>query len=427
MSKRIYIECSVMGRELDARIMMAIVAARKGYIVYVGRNTCIRNIAYTDRNQAYVGTNFSIPSLKRYEKLKAQGHNLFALDEEATAETCETYHSRRSSRKVAEIIDGVFANSRWHEKQTKKWLDSRELQKKIYYTGNPRFEMCKKKYIGLYKASESIKKKRGEFVLATTNGSIQAQYNLDANVGKLCSRGELASDLVSTYRDNINYRAEEQRLFISRIIRLVNDESGVKLILRVKPGEEQYIANEFPQIKKHIELCNDGNIVEWVHASEGVIGNYCTTLIEARFAGKPAINFISDLRRKRCNEFLDKLVPSVDEELAVKSFLFDRRSFAFLEGGGDEFAVSPIGNIMNIIGGKETAPIEKNRLGGVLEFIFYLKSIGKLVLFCRNAHQRGGPMDYNRVRCIVEQINAMSAIEKKIRYKKVAREVLVFW
>ncbi|UCG12801.1 MAG: hypothetical protein JSU72_20410, partial [Deltaproteobacteria bacterium] len=125
-------------RELDAKLLLACIAARRGFASVIGSRLELDFHIASFPRSIYLSKSMTARSIKMFRIMKKLGHKIAAWDEEALVHMQpETYYSRRLSPVAIQYVSHFFA---WGEENARLWQDYADLPKNvpIHVTGNPR-------------------------------------------------------------------------------------------------------------------------------------------------------------------------------------------------------------------------------------------------------------------------------------------------
>src|SRR5210317_1170781 len=130
-------------RELDPKLLLACIAARRGFSSVIGsRQQLDFHIASFPRG-IYLSKSMTIRSIRMFKILRNLGHEIVAWDEEALVHLPpETYFSRRLSSQAMRYLSHLFA---WGQDNVDLWRQYPDLPHgiPIHITGNPRNDMLR--------------------------------------------------------------------------------------------------------------------------------------------------------------------------------------------------------------------------------------------------------------------------------------------
>jgi surface carbohydrate biosynthesis protein len=291
-------------RELDAKLLLACIAARRGFSSYIGpRREMHYNITAFPRG-IYLSKSVTISSYLVFLILRNLGHAVVAWDEEALVHLPdETYYSRRLSPRAMAQVSRLFA---WGEDNAELWRRYPHLPPNavIEVTGNPRNDLLRPELHAYYDSEvKKIRDNYGDFILVNTNfnhvnafTSIQNLFRPAENPGQLPEFGRAARGMSREYAEGL--RDHKQAIFedFQRMIpALAKAFPDYTIVVRPHPTENPEIYYNIASRCERVEVTNEGNVVPWLLATRALVHNGCTTGVEAYVMRVPAITYRSSV------------------------------------------------------------------------------------------------------------------------------------
>ena len=287
-------------RELDPKLLLACIAARRGFTSYLGSRREIHfNITHFPRG-IYLSKSITAASDMMFRIMRNLGHEIVAWDEEALVHLpAEIYYSRRLSPAAMAAVSHFFA---WGEDNAELWRQYPQLPKDavIDVTGNPRNDLLRPELHAYYNSEvEKIKKEYGDFILVNTNfnhvNAFTPVQNLFQPVDKpdeLPKFGRAAKGMSREYAEGL--RDHKQAVFedFQRLIPALDKAfPEYTIIVRPHPTESQKVYRDIASRCYRVKVTNKGNVVPWLLATRALIHNGCTTGVEAYVMKVPAIAY----------------------------------------------------------------------------------------------------------------------------------------
>jgi surface carbohydrate biosynthesis protein len=296
-------------RELDPKLLLACIAARRGFSSVIGSHRDIDFRIASFPRSLYLCKSFTVSNLKMFRIIHKLGHQIVSWDEEALVHLpSEMYYSRRLSPLTMKYVTHLFA---WGEDNAELWSQFPELPAglPIHITGNPRNDMLRAEMRAFYENDvKEIRNLYGEFILVNTNfnhvNSFSPVQNLFQPVKKLGEEavfGKAARGMTLEYAEG--FRDHKTAIFkdFQRLIPDLEKEfPSYTIVVRPHPTENQDIYNSIAAQCERVRVTNEGNVVPWLMATRALIHNGCTTGVEAFVTGVPAISY-----RATVNDFYD--------------------------------------------------------------------------------------------------------------------------
>jgi surface carbohydrate biosynthesis protein len=313
-------------RELDAKLLLACVAAKRGLDSIIGPKRKIENHIASFPRGIFLSKSLRIVKRKFFPISRLLGHEIVAWDEEALVHLPpETYFSRRLSPVGMENVSHLFA---WGEDNAELWRRYPHLPPAIpiHITGNPRVDLLRPDMQGYYKAeADQIRKTYSDFILINTNfNHVNAFYpaqNLFQPVkdpGDEAIFGQAARGMTREYAEG--FRDHKQAVFedFQKLIpELERAFPAYTIVVRPHPTENQEIYHRLADKCQRVRVTNDGNVVPWLMAARVLIHNGCTTGVEAYVMRIPAVSY-----RATVNDSYDDGFYQLPNRLSHQSFDF---------------------------------------------------------------------------------------------------------
>jgi surface carbohydrate biosynthesis protein len=313
-------------RELDPKLLLACIAARRGFACVVGpRRELHLRIASFPRS-VYLSKSITTASLRVFRILRQLGHQIVAWDEEALVHPQPAvYYARRLCPQAIRYVSHLFA---WGQENEELWRRYPQLPAatSIHITGNPRGDLLRPELRSFYEeAAACIRKTYGDFILINTNfnhvNGFVPVLNLFQPAGTLGGKpkpGRAAKGMPIDYAEGL--RRHKQLIFehFQRLIPNLDQAfPGYTTVVRPHPTENQNIYHAIAARCKQVRVINEGNVVPWIMASRALIHNGCTTGVEAYALGVPAVSY-----RAAVNDYYDDGFYRLPNSLSHQCFDF---------------------------------------------------------------------------------------------------------
>jgi surface carbohydrate biosynthesis protein len=287
-------------RELDPKLLLAYVAAKRGFSCILGFRREMHFHISSFPSGIYLSKSMTAASDLMFQIMRKLGHEIVAWDEEALVHLPpDTYFSRRLSPVAMAFVSHLLA---WGQDNAELWQQYPHLPggAEIHVTGNPRNDMLRPEIRHYYeKTVGELRKRYGDFILINTNfNHVNAFYpGLNLFVPKNKPGGEsrpgrAAKGMSREYAEGL--RDHKQAIFekFQQIIPAVEKEfPKYNFVVRPHPTENQEIYHQIAAGCERVVVTNEGNVVPWLMAAKALIHNGCTTGVEAYVMGVPAISY----------------------------------------------------------------------------------------------------------------------------------------
>ena len=314
-------------RELDAKLLLACVAAERGLTSVLGPKREVEfRIASLPRG-IFLSKSLRIGNRKFFPISRQLGHEIVAWDEEALVHLpAEIYFTRRLSPKGMKYVSHLFA---WGNDNAELWRQYPGLpgDTPIHVTGNPRNDLLRSEMCSYYKNDvRHINNTHGDFILINTNFNHVNAFYPGQNLFKpvkapheIPEFGQAARGMPRAYAEGFRYHKQAIfKDFQDLIPALEKSFPDQVIIVRPHPTENQEIYRKIAAGCRRVVVTNEGNVVPWLMAAKAVIHNGCTTGVEAYVMRVPAISY-----RATVDNFYDEGFYQLPNRLSHQCFSFE--------------------------------------------------------------------------------------------------------
>jgi surface carbohydrate biosynthesis protein len=280
-------------REMDAKLLLACVAAERGFPVIIGSRAFVHYKMSALPRGVYLAKSMRKLSIRMFEILRQLGHEIVAWDEEGLMRwpDAEYYRSRLSPTTMGQIAHLIA----WGPDNARVFQEYPGYSgTPIHITGNPRIDLLRGELRDYYQpAVKEIHNRFGEFVMINTNFGLVNHFYPELGALKKAVE-EQDSGSVNPYdAAKGRHKLDLFNSFLEMLPPLCQALGDTTIVLRPHPSEnhEPYaaIAGRYQNLK----IANDGGISPWLMATRALIANGCTTMIEAAILGTPTISYQS--------------------------------------------------------------------------------------------------------------------------------------
>jgi surface carbohydrate biosynthesis protein len=279
-------------RELDAKLLLACVAAERGFTAVLGFRTDVHLRVASLPRGIYFAKSFRPISLRFFEIARGLGHDVVACDEEALVPyPDELYFVRRVSPETLAQISTLFA---WGPSSAALFRRCPGYAgQPIYEAGNPRADLLRPELRGYHRAAvDRVLDRFGDFLLVNTNFGTVNHYV--SRLGWLKRPPD--SGPYQPVRHYIAGLAEHRRALFGQFQRLVpllsRSFPGLNVVVRPHPVEDLDSWRRVAADLRNVHVVQEGSVVPWLLAARALIHNGCTTSVESFILGKPAVAYM---------------------------------------------------------------------------------------------------------------------------------------
>ncbi|MGD9373847.1 MAG: hypothetical protein PVF14_20640, partial [Desulfobacterales bacterium] len=269
-------------RELDPKLLLACIAAERGFSSVIGSRREMEFNINTFPRGIYLSKSMTVRSLLFFRVAHRFGHQIVAWDEEALVHLPpDTYFSRRLDPAAIRYVSHLFA---WGKENVELWRQYPNLPDSmpIHITGNPRSDMLRPELRSYYNDDvEQFRHKYGDFILINTNFNHVNAYGPDMNLFRPVGSSEQKPQFGRAARGMSREYAEGLRdhklaifeSFQQLIPELEQAFPDYSIIVRPHPTEKHDIYQQIASRCSRVQVTNEGNVVPWLMATKAVIHN----------------------------------------------------------------------------------------------------------------------------------------------------------
>ena len=285
-------------RELDAKLLLACVAAERGFSVVLGSRTFINYVMPSLPRGLFLAKSMRAISKRTLAITRGLGHRIVAWDEESLVRyESADYTAWRYSEDTFKCIDELFAWGADDAAFFKRYEGYTGVP--VHVTGNPRIDLLRPEVRGYFDAEvQALKARYGDFILVNTNFSFVNNFVPSLN---LLERDESGQARVSRTGRGMSLAfatgmaAHQQAIhdhFRDLMPRLAAWFPGHHIVLRPHPSENHDGWRQALAGCPRVSVVHEGNVVPWLMAARVLLHNGCTTAVEASVLETPAVSFM---------------------------------------------------------------------------------------------------------------------------------------
>lgn len=284
-------------RELDAKLLVTVLAAQEGWTSVIGSKWSIHERIGRFPPSIYIAKSFIQRDVKMLQIMRNIGHYVIAWDEEALVTfPPEIYYARRVGRGALKFVDLLVA---WGEDNRDLFYGHPECRHEtVHVLGNPRADLLRPEMRELFQDRvNGLRREHGDFILINTNfNAVNCYLNtwnlLYMDHGEWV-RGYGAVGMPEEYvKGRFEYKQavfEAYQALIPAIARAFPDR---RIVLRPHPSENHDLWQRLLEGYANVCVCSEGNVVPWLIACDCLIQSGCTTSVEGFLVGTRIVSFV---------------------------------------------------------------------------------------------------------------------------------------
>jgi surface carbohydrate biosynthesis protein len=295
----VFIPVESQVRELDAKLLLACVAAEQGYAAVLGSRGPLNHAMGKFPRGIFLAKGVRSIARRMFGILRGLGHEIVAWDEEALVRfPREDYYRRRLAEDSIAFVSRIFA---WGEDDAKVIREFPGIgDTPVVVTGNPRVDLLRPDVRGYFDPEVAeIRRRFGDFILINTNFGFVNAFAKSLNLLQPSSEpgGErpLGDNTRGMKPEFARGLAEHKNELFGNFRTLVPAVAAAfpehRVVVRPHPAEDHAAWKETAGDHANVHVVSEMSVIPWLIASSVLIHNGCTTAVEAAVLRRPAIAF----------------------------------------------------------------------------------------------------------------------------------------
>jgi len=290
--KWLFLPLETKVRELDGKLLLAAIAAERGWAVIIGHKDSLAEFT-SDIRGIVIEKDGHAGNVRIDQYIKA-GKPVCVMDEEGLVYlNSRDYYRRRLNADNLHKMEYFFL---WGGIQHRDVLEHIPgIESKLVLTGNPRFDLLRPEFRDYY-TSEGIqlKNKYGNFILINTNFADSNHFlGTDGLIDFRRKSGFIKTEKNEAEdRAFIEYQARIVDFFKEMIPRVSASYPHYKIIIRPHPSENHQKWVSIAHGLKNVSVIHEGDVNPWLLAADMLIHNSCMTGIQGFLLDKPGITYM---------------------------------------------------------------------------------------------------------------------------------------
>ena len=313
----IFLPIEWSNRELDSRLLLTSsilqTSKNKKVNIYIGNMKKLGRIS-EKINDYYVWLASGIDlALERFIRLSNSKGIFVSLDEEGgvfTKNEDKFFPRHKIPLKLGHLASRIFI---WGNNEGNKFKSNYKLNSKnsLVVSGNPRFDLAKKKFYSYYKNPKYKKDVLINTAFGLANPDIPLKNEFLFWKSKAESKNFILSLFNSKFEDITNYQKKNLDQFLIEIKQLVKKFKNLSFGIRVHPAENRDTYLKYFKNEKNMKILDNSHSVLYnIFNSKVVIHPGCTSAIETFFSKKKTICHIN-FRDKNNEQYLPVRVSDI--------------------------------------------------------------------------------------------------------------------
>lgn len=293
----IYQHVEISARELDSKLLLAVVAASRGHNVLISEiGPIVKGALTRSLPRGVVHTKSLTPSAKkitRHQTIVDLGFPITSIDEEGGLidHGYEKFAELRYSKETIAQASAVFGWGAEDTETLERVYPSHSS--KIHQTGSPRADLWKPCFTQYWGALKTMPTK--PYLLVSSNmGSANSMRPFHERIRSERDGGYYQRD-PAMFSRQFGHIAEDYHMtlaFIEAVRYLAESNDEYDIVFRPHPVENIEAWKVYLEGIPNVHVIREGSITAWVKNAFAVMHNGCTTALEATVSGKPVVTYL---------------------------------------------------------------------------------------------------------------------------------------
>jgi surface carbohydrate biosynthesis protein len=289
----LYLPMEISSRELDSRLLLAVLALARGFEVVLGQKWLIERNVESMPPGVYLSKTLTQRDARTMARAKELGYVVAAIEEEVPGLVTKPDELRWISDDAVRSADAIFVGG--DNNANSMTMRFGAAADRIHKTLNPRWDLLRPNMRGIYqKHAEEIRGRFGRFLLVNTNlgwtnsekGPTEFMIQEQARQGKI----DLDNPATRVFLDSFLKMERDNHAAVVGIVQRVLDHvNDIVVVLRPHPSERIETWIDHFQKSKRLFVVREGASIPWIMASDALIHTNCTTGVEAMGLDRPAL------------------------------------------------------------------------------------------------------------------------------------------
>ncbi len=288
-SNHLLIPVETLEREFDGKLLLALLAAERGWKPIVGGRTAMHRHLTSLPRSVYVAKGIRSGSRLIFSLLEKMGHAIVGFDEEALVRFSDDVFLMKLERQTLSRVRLFFA---WGHDNAQIWRRSPAYDgQPVLEVGNPRADMMRPELRRYYESDvAAIRQRFGDFVLINSNFS--AVNHFIANHSRFKVADWAPSDQTNYYKSGMQaHKRVLFEAFLDMLPALSQAMAPFNVVVRPHPSENRETWRIAAAGLDNVHVVHEGPVVPWLLAARALVHNGCTSAVEAAVVGTPTFAY----------------------------------------------------------------------------------------------------------------------------------------
>lgn len=289
----LYLPMEIASRELDSRLLLAVLALKRGFEVVLGQKWLIERNVGAMPPGIYMSKSLTQRDARAMTQAKELGYIVAAIEEEVPGLVAKADELRWIADDAVRLADAIFIGGDTNTTAMKTRFPF--AADRVHMNLNPRWDLLRPNMRRIHQHDvDAIRKRFGRFLLVNTNfgwtnsdkGPAEFMVQEQFRQGKLDLTNPVARQFIDDY---LMMERDNHRAAVGIVQNLLDKLPDLSIVLRPHPSERIETWLEHFDGSPRLSVVREGASIPWILASDALIHTNCTTGVEAIALDHPAL------------------------------------------------------------------------------------------------------------------------------------------
>jgi len=288
----LYLPVEIKAREFKAKVLLALIAARQGFRVYLGSKVAIDRLIREKPSRGGIYFYKGGKAEKDLRAIKQRTERFVVLDEELgpAVQDLEYAYKRRIYPGTESYVDRLYVIGEAHRQVIAQVRP--QLLAKVEVTGWPRVDLWRTDFKAPYATDvQALQARFGQFLLFSSDFGILSEQTISQEVARL-RQVKSSQEEYDHYERSMRAAYADFLDFVELVKRMDADLEFPALIIRPHPSEDIRLWYKHLDGLQRVKIIFDGEISPWLYASRGLLHRGCTTAVQAYVGKTPVLYWV---------------------------------------------------------------------------------------------------------------------------------------
>ncbi len=288
----IYLPVEIKAREFKAKVLLALIAARQGFRVYLGSKVSIDRLVREKSGNGGIYFYKGGKAAKDLHAIKQRTERFVVLDEELgpAVQDLGYFYKRRIYPGTEGYVDRLYVIGDVHREVIAQVRP--QLLDKVEVTGWPRVDLWRADFKIPYAADiQTLQARFGQFLLFSSDFGILSEQTINQEIARL-RQVKSSQEEYDHYERSMRAAYADFLDFVELVKRMDADPEFPPLIIRPHPSEDIRLWHKHLSGLQRVKIIFEGEVSPWLYASCGLLHRGCTTAVQAYVGKTPVLYWV---------------------------------------------------------------------------------------------------------------------------------------